>query len=289
MFTIEKAPVEVWLQIFEHLDLKGLIKLHNACGTIWGTLVARAAAKSIGSFLIEGKPNPFAHVECPTLCFKHSIERKDPAHIFWFGTVLTWHPCVPLSDGCYSRAFQRYDSGLSEMSLELICDSNCFHVENDFHTCCNGPEPVEMTTFIIDFISSEDKDIKIRFEYLTTFTTPSVTITETPEDNGHINRTISHKLKLNDILYNNTASNDPHKWEPLPKEWVNFFDPEVSVSMTFTRDPRKSQHIRGYRTVDCVVSELTAFKATWNFKWIPSAKMGKMLREGDRRKFYERR
>lgn len=52
MFTIEKAPAEVWLQIFERLDFKGLLKLHHACGTIWGTLMARAAAKRIGSYLI---------------------------------------------------------------------------------------------------------------------------------------------------------------------------------------------------------------------------------------------
>ena len=92
------------------------------------------------------------------------------------------------------------------MSLELIRDSNCFPLVNDFHTCHNGPDPVEMTTFIIYLISSEDNDIKIRFVYHTIFTTPSVAITKTPEDNGHISRTISHKLNLHDILYSNTPS-----------------------------------------------------------------------------------
>jgi hypothetical protein len=263
MFTIEKAPAEIWLQIFEHLDLKDLLKLHHACGTFWGTLVARAAAKSIGSFL-----NPFAHVECPFLLVKRSVKRED-------GSYRLGRSDVNLTSLCPTLRL----SGLSdsEMSLEL----NCFRVADDFHKCCEGgPEPVEMTNFDIEFkfVSSEDKDIKISFEYLTTFTTP---ITETPEDNGHINRTISHKLKLDRIAYIHKC-----KSKGLPKEWVNFFDPEISV--TFTLDPRKSQHIGGYRCIHCLKSELTAFKATWNFKWIPSAKMGKILREGDRRKFYER-
>lgn len=124
--------------------------------------------------------------------------------------------------------------------------------------------------------------------YHTIFKTPSVDITEASEDNGHIHRTVSHKLKLLEIFYDIAPSKYGNKWGQLPKEWVNFFDPEVSISMTFTRDPQKSLHIRGYRTVDCVVSELTAFKAIWNFKCVPSAEVGKMLREGDRRKFYGR-
>ena len=310
MFTIDQAPVEIWLQIFEHLELKDLIQLHTACGTLWSPLIARAAAKVIGSFLVDGNPIPLGLVECSSLPYKHSLEINDPPHIFNFAQSLIGLPCSPLSLRCYSHGFERH-GGLSEMNLELVCNSRCSHYHgNDFHPCENGPEPAEIMTFITDFTppptSSEDKRITVRFVYNTLGTTPLDHITEKVDDDGQIIRVISHKLNFFNFLYSTSSgygkplfpsgygygwkplppSRYGYGWKPLPHEWVNFLDPEVLVSMTFTRDPPVKSH-PGYfdRSFRCIVSKLTAFKAIWNFKWVPSEEVGRRLDSGDRREF----
>jgi hypothetical protein len=292
MFTRDQAPVEIWLQIFEHLELKDIIQLHTACGTLWSPLIARAAAKVIGSFLVDATPIPLGLVECSSLPYKHSLEINEPPHIFNFAQSLIGIPCSPLSHRCYSRGFERH-GGLSEMNLELVCNSRCSHDHgNDFHPCDNGPEPAEIMTFITDFTSpptsSEDKRITVRFVYNTLGTTPLDHITEKVDDDGQIIRVISHKLNFFNFLYS-TSSRYDYGWKPLPHEWVNFLDPEVLVSMTFTRDPLKSHPGYFDRSFRCIVSKLTAFKAIWNFKWIPSEEVGRRLDSGGRREFINRR
>ena len=150
MRHVSDVPAEIWTLIFEYLNLEDLAEAESACKSFWGRITHRIAASVINDIIAYSKPAPYASIDCPNLPAKAQIQRirngLKPRPSF-FDT------CRPLQYWSYSHAFQRKEN-TTQLTLQLespFCRDPQLGDPQDFHSCENGPEPIEIIDFIAEF------------------------------------------------------------------------------------------------------------------------------------------
>jgi hypothetical protein len=106
--SIQNVPIEVWLEIFEYLDIADLYAFNVIFGDTLFGIVARAAGKLVKKFLVSAKPKLVSFLVCPEFHFpsESNIEQIPSG-------PMSYRLMLP---ECVSRTFQKNERNSTEMT-----------------------------------------------------------------------------------------------------------------------------------------------------------------------------
>ena len=265
MPSIQEVPVEVWLEIFEYLDIPDLC----ACNAVYrGTLswvVAQAARKLVKKFLVSAKPTLCAHLLSP--------EFRCPSEFYTDKTLAGQTgpvPCYLTFLECISRTFRKNEINSTEMTFQFDFTTpvDRIHDRLVFHPCCNGSEPAELVYLNVRLHSNEklaDGSIEtLQLAYALEGYRNRVRGDHKVPCDGQTTRTLSHGMPLSQFEWrtSNMPLNDVVN---LPREWIDFLKDDIQVLMRFEGIPGGT-HISSRRpNFQCLPCQLTCFEVDLTF------------------------
>jgi hypothetical protein len=254
---MENLPPEIWIIIFEKLEIPELYLL-NQVSKIWSQLVARVARQTIRGVLKSAKATTVdGDIDSMGLPFSTDTS----------GYVST---CFPFLGRCYSRALSD-----QEMTLEMVCRTHCGCLSLPyFHSCRDGTAPFQVIKFFVEHTATQENSWGLVDRLRLTYSTRSLSIPVRLVDeigNGSLTlRKISHRIPFFSIQFQTTRMRYD-EWFDLPPEWAGFFEEEIEVSLEFMREPEQG-HLAEWQPHPqfyCEPFRLTSFKAIWTFRQIP--------------------
>src|SRR5438045_4388659 len=152
MPSIQDVPVEVWLDIFEYLDISDLYAFNTVFGGTLFWVVAQAARKLVKKFLVSANPKVESHLVCPEYRFPSEFDTE---------TILIRPggpmPCVLLLPECLSRTYRKNGRHSTEMTLQFDFTTWVNKILGDlvFEPCRPGYEPAALVCFWVDLRSKQ--------------------------------------------------------------------------------------------------------------------------------------
>ena len=258
MHHVSNVPAEIWYLIFGYLNLEDLAEVESACQELWGSITHRIATGVISDIIAYA---PAVSIDCPNLSAKAQMQRirnglKPRPSIF--------ETCRSPQLQSYSHAFQRKEN-TAQLTLQLkswFCHNPRFRGPQNFHSCENSREDIEIIDFTADFISVHlPKDLRgpLRLQYSTSIRDQ---LNDVHLDEGGVLRTISHRLSWLKLGWH-TSGMCHNEYMDLPKEWVGFLHDHVDVILRYEKTPSITHWTRiGGQNVECTPFLLKDFKAT---------------------------
>ena len=263
MPSIQDFPVEVWLCVFEYLDIPTLYTFNTVFGVTLSSVIAQAARKVVRNFLVSTKPTIDSYLVCPGFRFIDTETLPKPTDV---------QICLLFFRRCYSRIFQRNNSA-SKMTIQFACRRRCIHNDLIFYPCLNGSEPAELISLNADFYSNEklaDGSVeRLRLMYRTERQNIPVRANHEVHNDDLTTTTLSHQMPLCQFQWQTSNMQYNHGVD-LPLEWVNFLNDNIEVLMRFERNCARKHVSRRCPDVQCLPYRLLYFEADWTFDRIYS-------------------
>jgi len=253
MPSIEDFPPEVWLDIFEYLNLSDLFVFNKVYGKALSWLIAQAGRKLVKKFLITAKFRLDSSVVCP---------ESQPL------TEVPTPPLVPMPlecllqfRDCFFRTLKQTNNSDSNDSMTFHfpsctprCKGHCF---DHLHPCAYGTEPAAVLSLLCEFGSKETlADGSSEILCLTYGTEghgiPLGKSEDKVNSNGETIRTISDRMPLCHFQLQLRASTDPFTYGlhlrsgipisdtegsvELPQEWIDCLDDSIQVLIQYRQN-----------------------------------------------------
>src|SRR6266496_4676868 len=141
MPSIQDVPVEVWLDIFEYLDIADLYTFNTVFrGTLFW-VIAQAARKLVKKFLVSAKPILESYLVSSE--FHFPLEFDAGKFLARPGGPM---PCSLMLRECVSRTFRKNELNSTEMTFQFDFTTWVDKIIGDliFEPCRHGPEPAEL-------------------------------------------------------------------------------------------------------------------------------------------------
>ena len=276
MPSIEDFPLEVWLGIFEYLNIGDLLVLSKAYGEALSWLITQAGRKLVKKFLITAKLRLDSYVVCP--------EFQPPPKVPTLPLVSTPQECPLVFRRCCSRTLNSTNKPESTDSMTFKfpagCAPGCTLHGFAFHPCINGTEPAVGLSLLSDFRSNvalADGSVEIlRLVYRTDGHGCPSPKDDKVDNNGQTTRTISHRMPL--CYFQWRTSTDPYYPKStipllrtvagveLPREWIDFLDDSIQVLIRFTKNTAWKHTLTSRPDFLCTYYMLDYFEADWTLR-----------------------
>lgn len=265
MLPIQDVSNEVWLNIFEYLDIADLY----VCNTVFGGtllwVVAQAARKLVKKFVVSAQPKLQSYLVCPEFRFPSESD-TDTTLARPSGPV----PCFLLLPECLSRTFRKNELNSTEMTVQFDFTTWVHKIIGDliFDPCCHGSEPTGLVYLWVDLRSNEklaDGSMEtLRLTYLTEGQRNPVRVDNEVHCDVRTTRTLSHGMPLYQFEWqtSNMPIDDVVK---LPRQWIDFLKDDIQVLMRFEGIPSETHTPRNRPDFQCLPHQLTYFEVGWTF------------------------